>query len=62
MFLLKCLREMDENVTHPFPLLEPLLTPSRMPKPRGGGGGGDTIFKQKVFVLENIILSFGKIY
>ena len=32
MFLLKCLHEMDENVTHPFPLLEPSLTPSRMPK------------------------------
>ena len=33
MFLLKCLHEMDENVTHPFPLIEPSLTPSRMPKP-----------------------------
>ena len=33
MFLLKCLHEMDENVTHPFPLLEPSLTLSRMPKP-----------------------------
>ena len=33
MFLLKFLHEMDENVTHPFPLLEPSLTPSRMPKP-----------------------------
>ena len=33
MFLLKCLHEIDENVTHPFPLLEPSLTPSRMPKP-----------------------------
>ena len=33
MFLLKCLHEMDENATHPFPLLEPSLTPSRMPKP-----------------------------
>ena len=32
MFLLKCLHEMDENVTHPFPLLEPSLTPSRMAK------------------------------
>ena len=29
----QCLHEMDENVTHPFPLLEPSLTPSRMPKP-----------------------------
>ena len=33
MFLLKCLHEMDENVTHPFPLLEPSLTPSLMPMP-----------------------------
>ena len=33
MFLLKCLHDMDENVTHPFPLLEPSLTLSRMPKP-----------------------------
>ena len=33
MFLLKCLHEMDENVTYPFPLLELSLTPSRMPKP-----------------------------
>ena len=33
MILLECLHDMDENVTHPFPLLEPLLTPSRMPKP-----------------------------
>ena len=34
MFLLKCLHEMDKNVTHSFPLLEPSLTPSRMPKPK----------------------------
>ena len=33
MILLECLHDMDENVTHPFPLLEPSLTPSRMPKP-----------------------------
>ena len=32
MILLECLHDMDENVTHPFPLLEPSLTPSRMPK------------------------------
>ena len=31
--LLKCLHDMDENVTHPLPCLEPSLTPSRMPKP-----------------------------
>ena len=33
MILLECLHDMDENVTHPIPLLEPSLTPSRMPKP-----------------------------
>ena len=33
MILLECLHDMDENVTHPFPLLEPSLTPLRMPKP-----------------------------
>ena len=33
MILRECLHDMDENVTHPFPLLEPSLTPSRMPKP-----------------------------
>ena len=33
MIPLECLHDMDENVTHPFPLLEPSLTPSRMPKP-----------------------------
>ena len=27
------LLDMDENATHPFPLLEPSLIPSRMPKP-----------------------------
>ena len=33
MILLEYLHAMDENVTHPFPLLEPSLTPSRMLKP-----------------------------
>ena len=33
MILLECLHDMDENVTHPFPLLKPSLIPSRMPKP-----------------------------
>ena len=33
MILLEYLHDMDENVTHPLPLLEPSLTPSRMPKP-----------------------------
>ena len=33
MFILKCLHDMDENVTHPLPCLEPSLTPSRIPKP-----------------------------
>ena len=32
MILLECLHDMDENVTHPFPLLEPSLTPLCMPK------------------------------
>ena len=34
MILLKCLHDMDENVTHPLPCLEPSLTTSRMPKSR----------------------------
>ena len=34
MFLIKCLHDMDENVIHPLPCLEPSLTPSSMPKPR----------------------------
>ena len=33
MILLEYLHDMDENVTHPFPLLDPSLTPSCMPKP-----------------------------
>ena len=33
MILFEYLHDMDENVTHPFPLLEPSLTLSRMPKP-----------------------------
>ena len=43
MILLKCLHDMDENVTHHFPLLEPSLTPSRMPKPNVR----KTLFKKK---------------
>ena len=59
MILLECLHDMDENATHPFPLLEPSLTPSRMPKPNVR----KILFsKQKVFVLENVLPSFGKIY
>ena len=57
MILLECLRDMDENATHPFPLLEPSLTPSRMPKPNVRK---TSFSKQKLFVLENIIPSFGK--
>ena len=34
MILLEYLHDMDENVTHPFPLLEPSLAPSHMPKPK----------------------------
>ena len=57
MILLECLQDMDENVTHPFPLLEPSLTPPRMPKPNMRK---IQFSKQKVFVLENLIPSFGK--
>ena len=32
--ILKCLHDMNENMTHPLPCLESSLTPSRMPKPR----------------------------
>ena len=48
---------MDENATHPFLLLEPSLTPSFMPKPNVRK---IQFSKQKGFVLENIIPSFGK--
>ena len=59
MILLEFLHDMGENTTHPFPLLEPSLTSSRMPKPNVR----KTLFsKQKVFVLKNILLSFSKIY
>ena len=57
MILLECLRDMDENATHPFPLLESLLTPSRMPK---SNVRKTSFSKQKLFVLEKIIPSFGK--
>ena len=57
--LLKCLHDMDENVTHPLPCLEPSLTPSRMTKPNVR----KILFsKQKVFVIENTLPSFSKIY
>ena len=59
MILLECLHDMDENATHLFPLLEPSLTPSHMLKPNVR----KILFsKQKVFVLENILPSFDKIY
>ena len=57
MILLECLHDMDENVTHPFPLLEPSLTPSRMPKPNVRK---TSFSKQNVFVLENVLPNFGK--
>ena len=57
MILLECLRDMDETATHPFPLLEPSLTPSSMPK---SNVRKTSFSKQKFFVLENIIPSFGK--
>ena len=57
MILLEYLHDMDENVTHPFPLLESLLTLSRMLKPNVRK---TSFSKQKLFVLENIIPSFDK--
>ena len=57
IILLECLHDMDENVTHPLPLLEPSLTLSRMPKPNVRK---ILLSKQKVFVLKNVQLSFGK--
>ena len=57
MILLECLRDMDENATHPFPLLEPSRTPSRIPKPNAR----KTSFSNKRdCVLENVLPSFGK--
>ena len=44
-------------MTHPFPLLESSLTLSRMPKPNVRK---TSFSKQKIFVLENLIPSFGK--
>ena len=57
MFLLKCLHDMDENVTHPLPCLKPSLTPSCMPKPNVIK---ISFSKQKLFVLENLLPRFGK--
>ena len=57
MILLECLRDMDENAILPFSLLEPSLTPSHMPKPNARK---TSFSKQKVFVLENVLPSFGK--
>ena len=59
MILLEYLHDMDENVTHPVPLLKPSLTPSCMPKPNVRI---HCFQNKKVFVLENILPSFGKIY
>ena len=55
MFLLKCLHDMDENVTHPLLCLEPSLTPSFMPNPRVR----KYCFQNKR-ILENTLPSFGK--
>ena len=57
MFLLKCLHDMDENVTHPLPCLEPSLTPSCMPKLNVSK---ISFSKQKIFVLKNLLPRFGK--
>ena len=59
LILLECLHDMDENATHPFPLLEPSLTPSRMPKPNVRK---HCFQNKRFFVLENILPSFGTIY
>ena len=57
MILLERLHDMDENVTHFSPLLEPSLTPLCMPKP----SVRKILFsKQRVFVLENTLPSFSK--
>ena len=57
MFLLKCLHDMDENVTDLLQCLEPSLTPSCMPKPNVS----KILFsKQKLFVLENLLPRFEK--
>ena len=53
-FLLKCLHVMDENVTHPFPHLEPSLTPSHMHVP---SVEKTLSSKQKVFVFENTLVN-----
>ena len=57
MFILKCVHDMDENVTHPLPCLEPSLTPSCMPKLNVRK---TSFSKQKIFVLKSIIPSFSK--
>ena len=59
MIQLECVHDMDENVTHPFPLLEPLFTLTHMPKPNLRK---ILLSKQNVFVFENVQPSFGKIY
>ena len=51
-FLLKCLYVMDENLTHPYPHLEPSLTPSRMPNPNVSK---TSFSKQKLVVPENLL-------
>ena len=50
--LLECLHDMDVNATHPFPFLEPSLTPSRMPKPN----------VRKTLFSQNKIFLFSKTY
>ena len=57
MILIECLHDMDENETHHFPLLEPLLTPSRMPKPNVRK---HCFQNKRFFVLENVLPSFDK--
>ena len=51
MILLEYLHDMDGNVTHHFPLLEPSLTPPRMPKP-----------SVRKYCFQNKRFLFSKIY
>ena len=59
MFLLKCLHDMNENVTHPLSCLEPSLIPSRMPKPRVRKY---RFQNKRFFILENILKTKGFLF
>ena len=59
MFLLKCLHDMNENVTYPLSCLEPSLIPSRMPKPRVRKY---RFQNKRFFILENILKTKGFLF